>query len=156
MSGARDAFARLEAALDPLMTDPAIPHGVRRLAALASECGDFVRVAEHIIPVIIAAEDAAETLAATAKRLRQVMAEVMDETGAATIRGETHTASVSRGRAAVVITEPALIPKDLWRTPEPTPDKTAIAKLLNEGKAVAGASLSNAGPQLTIRAKDRS
>lgn len=155
MSGARDAFRRLEAALDPLLTDTAMPHAVRRLAALASESGDFVSVAENIIPVILAAEDAAETLTAAAKRLRQVMAEVMDETGCATLRGDTHTASVSRGRAAVVITDPEQVPKELLRQPAPIPDKSAIQRLLSRGEAVPGAVLGNASPTLTIRAKDR-
>lgn len=154
MSGARDAFTRLEAALDPLLTDQAMPHAVRRLAALASEAGDFVRVAEHIIPVILAAEDAAETLTAAAKRLRQVMAEVMDETGATTIKGATHTASATRGRAGVVITDEAAIPPSLMRVPPPAPDKAAIAKLLKAGEVVPGAVLGNSSPSLTIRSKD--
>ena len=154
MSGARDAFDRLEAALDPLMTDPAVPHALRRLAALASESGDFLRIAEHMIPVILAAEDHAENLAAIAKRLRGVLAEVMDETGAATLRGETHTASVSRGRAAVVITDEAAIPPHLMRQPPPAPDKAAISKLLREGNDVPGALLGNSAPSLTIRSKD--
>ena len=39
MSGARDAIARLEAAVEPILTDGAAPLAVRKLAAAATDTG---------------------------------------------------------------------------------------------------------------------
>lgn len=155
MSGARNAIARLEAAVEPILTDGAAPLSVRKLAAAATDTGDILATAEACVPLILETEAAAEALAAHAKRLRQVLAEVMDETGCATLRSATHVASVSDGRAGVVVTDEAAIPPSLMRQPPPAPDKAAISKLLREGKAVPGCMLGNAAPQLTIRSKDR-
>lgn len=154
MSGARDAFARLEAALAPLLTDQAIPHALRKQAAMASEAGDFFTVAQGIVPLILDTEDAAKNLTSIAKGLRQVLAEVLSETGAPGVRTEFHTASVTRTRAAVVVTDEAAIPPHLMRTPPPAPDKAAIFQLLSKGEAVPGAVLGNAPPALTIRRSD--
>lgn len=155
MSGARAAHARLEAAAEPLLTDAAVTPTMRRAAALAAEAEDFMASAAHLVPLVLDLEAAADALTAHARRLRDVLAEVMDETGAGTIRAGEHVASVSAGRAAVVITDPALIPPNLLRQPPPAPDKAAIQKLLREGVAVPGAVPGNARPQLTIRGKDR-
>lgn len=155
MAFADQARDRLHAAVEPILTLPNAPHPLRRAAADVSDAPDMLPAMEAMIPLILGLEDAAETLATMARTLRRHLAEVMDETGAATIRAETHTASVSAGRAGVVITDEALIPPTLMRQPPPAPDKTAIAKLLREGKAVPGAVLGNAGPSLTIRWRDK-
>lgn len=151
MSGASQALARLISAVEPLLTEQHAAHQHRRQAAIASDRGDFLDVAEAIIPLVLDLESGADALTAHARRLRDALAEVMDETGAATIRGDMHTASVSTGRAAVVITDAGLIPPTLMRQPAPVPDKTAIAKLLSAGHAVPGAVPGNARPVLTIR-----
>jgi len=153
MSGASHALARLVAAVEPVLTEQHAAHQHRRQAALASDRGDFLDVAEAIVPLILDLEAGAEALDAHAKRLRLALAEVMDETGAATIRGDMHTASVSRGRAAVVITDDSLIPPSLMRQPPPVPDKAAIIKLLQSGQTVPGAALRNGAPSLSIRTR---
>ena len=153
MSGARAALDRLEAAVEPLVADTALPAQIRRLAALACETGDMVAAAEAMIPLIIEAEGAAQQLEAHARRLRQVLAETMDATGAATIRSTWHTASVSPGRASVAIIDEAQIPPTLFRTPPPAPDKAAIAKLLAAGQDVPGAALRNGAPSISIRSR---
>lgn len=155
MSGAQQALERLEAAAEPVLLEQFAPHAIRLGAAKAVDTGDMLDAAEAMVPLILDLEAAADALGAHAKRLRQVLAEVMDETGAATIRAGMHTASVSRGRAAVAITDEAAIPPHLMRQPPPAPDKAAIAKLLKEGKPVPGASLGNAAPTLSIRSNDR-
>lgn len=154
MSGARDVLARIEASVDRVLSDSAASAHTHRLAFAVCGTGDMLLAAEAMVPLILSLEDAAETLAAHAKRLRQVLAEVMDETGCATLRGETHIASVSAGRAGVVITDETAIPPSLMRQPPPAPDKAAISKLLRGGKAVPGCMLGNAGPTLTIRRRD--
>lgn len=155
MSGASQALARLVAAVEPILTEQHAAHQHRRAAALASDRGDFLDVAEAIIPLILDLEAGADALTAHARRLRDALAEVMDETGAATIRGDMHTASVSAGRAAVVITDPALIPPSLMRQPPPAPDKAAILKAIQKGGSVPGAELRNGAPCLSIRTKDK-
>lgn len=146
---------RLSSALGVIPMETHASAAIKRAAAIAADHGDFVEIMRGMVPLILDLEGAAEALSGHAKRLRGVLAEVMDETGAATIRGEMHTASVSAGRSGVVITDEALVPLSLMRQPAPTPDKTAIAKLLREGREVPGALLGNSPPQLTIRRKDR-
>lgn len=155
MSGARAALARLEAAAEPLLTDAAVTPAMRRAAGLAAEADDFMAAAGHLVPLVLDLEAAADALTAHARRLRDALADVMDETGAGTIRAGEHIASVSAGRAGVVITDPSLIPPSLLRQPPPQPDKIAIQKLLSKGVAVPGAVPGNARPHLTIRSKDR-
>lgn len=154
MSGARDALHALADAAAPLLVDAAAAHPLRKQAADIADAADFIVAAERVIPLILDIEGAADALTAHAKRLRETLATVMDETGAATIRSPLHTASVSRGRAAVVITDSALIPPEFMRVPPPAPDKAAISKSLKEGVAIPGALLGNAAPQLTIRRRD--
>jgi hypothetical protein len=151
MSGARAAMARLEAAAEPLLTDAAVAPAMRRAAALASEAGDFMDAARQLVPLVLDLEAASDALTAHARRLRDALAEVMEETGAGTIRASEHVAAVTAGRASVVITDASLIPPSLMRQPPPAPDKAAIQKLLREGHAVPGAVPGNARPQLTIR-----
>lgn len=155
MSGAAQALAQLETAVEPLLTEPAASHSLRQQAAKATDTGDMLAAAEAIVPVILDCEAAAEALTSHARRLRDVLATVMHETGAATIRAGLHVASVSNGRPAVIITDAAMVPPSLMRQPPPAPDKAAIQKLLSAGNAVPGAVLGNAAPVLTIRSKDR-
>ena len=155
MSGAAAYLAQMQGAVAPILTDGCVPHPLRREAAAIMEAADMDPAAKGIVPLILDMEAAADALALHAKRLRATLAEVMAESGFATVRAAQHVASVTAGRAAVVITDPAAIPPDLMRAPPPAPDKAAISKLLREGHAVPGATLGNAGPQLTIRSKDR-
>jgi hypothetical protein len=63
------------------------------------------------------------------------------------------TLSITKGRAAVIVTEESDIPARFWKAGAPTLDKKAIADALKEGEAVPGATLNNPVPSLTIRTK---
>lgn len=148
------AFAdRLRTVMAPLLTDPHAPHPLRRAAADAGEPDDFLPVAAAMVPLILDTEAAAESLKQHAARMRQALAEVLDEAGAPAVRHGPHTAIVTSGRASVTITDPAEIPSSLMRHPAPAPDKAAILKLFTEGGTVPGATLGNSPRTLTIRSK---
>lgn len=153
MSYATALADRLRGAMAPILMDGCAPHPLRRAAAEACEPDDFLPIAAAMVPLILDAEAAADSLTQHARRMRQVLAEVLDEAGAPAVRNGPHTASVSSGRAAVTVTDPALIPPSLMRQPPPAPDKVAIAKLLTAGNEVPGATLGNSPPSLTIRSK---
>jgi hypothetical protein len=51
----------------------------------------------------------------------------------------------------VIITDEKVIPQDLWRYPDPEPNKILIREMLKNGDAVPGAVLSNRELTLTIR-----
>ena len=153
MTWTADLLARIQAPAAPLLTATHAPVAVRRLAAALDDAPDLIAAGQVATSLILEVEAAADALAVTAKQLRQALAEVMAESGAPSFRTDTHLATVSDGRAGVLITDPALIPADLMRQPPPAPDKAAIAKLLKEGRPVPGATLGNGGPQLTIRAR---
>lgn len=155
VSAAARYLAVLHAAAEPVLTCPHAGVPLRRAAAAVTDADDLLVAAEALLPLILDLEAAAETLAAHARRLRTALAEVMADSGATTVRHGHLTASVSDGRAAVVITDAAALPPSLLRTPPPQPDKAAIARLLRAGHAVPGAALGNAQPVLTIRAVER-
>jgi hypothetical protein len=154
-SGADACLAQLQAAARPLLASPHAPAVAKAHAMGVIDAPDMVPAAEAYIPLILALEEAAEALASAEKRLRDVLATVMSETGCTTLRSPdgSHTASVSDGRASVQITDANALPPDLMRQPPPAPDKAAIAKLLKQGVAVAGAVLGNSPPTLSIRAR---
>jgi hypothetical protein len=150
MSGAASLTAGLHAAAEPLLS---CDHAAAPLRFAASGLSDDLTACmAGIVPLILECEAAAEAMERHAKRLRTALADAMDTAGATTIKTGHHTASVSSGRAAVVITDPAAIPPELMRTPAPVPDKAAIGALLKAGHAVEGAVLGNGGqPILTIK-----
>ena len=63
------------------------------------------------------------------------------------------TASVRLGTQKVIVTDAGELESRFLKHREPEPDKTAIAAALKAGEFVAGAELSNAGPQLQVRTK---
>ncbi len=62
------------------------------------------------------------------------------------------TATVSNGRAKVMISDEAAVPLDLCRIVR-NPDKPAIKQALDAGREVPGALLSNPEPILTVRTR---
>jgi hypothetical protein len=153
MSGAAKLHERLLAVVEDMALDARIPFAQRRKAVQMPD--DLVAAMETSVDLIVALEDAVAGIDARAERIRAVLADVMNESGATTIRAGTHTASVSPSRQGVVITDPDAIPPTLMRQPEPTPDRAAIGSLLKAGQPVLGATLGNGGVTLTIRSKAR-
>lgn len=61
------------------------------------------------------------------------------------------TLSLVRRAAKAEITEESEIPAEFWKAGDPKLDRKALLAALKEGRAVAGAALSNQAPSLTIR-----
>lgn len=83
----------------------------------------------------------AEALERRAEHLREYLARALKACGIQKVSGPGVEISF-RKSSAVVIDEPALIPADYWRTPEPppaAPDKKLIAAALKDGAAIPGA-----------------
>ena len=75
----------------------------------------------------------------------------MEETGLGKVPAPDFTATLSRGRARVLILDPKAIPIKYLRPREPEPDKGAIGDALRDGKQIDGAELTNSGMTLTVR-----
>lgn len=95
--------------------------------------------------LILAAEGVADAASAVAERARAALAAAMLDTGAPAVLTDSHRVSAHEGRRAVVVTDPAAVPAELWARPEPKPDKAAIGKRLAAGEAVPGARFGNGG-----------
>jgi len=67
------------------------------------------------------------------------------------IRCTVATVSLRTNPARVITTDPALIPAEFWRQPEPVLDRIALKAALKEGRTVPGATLSNGGVTVSIR-----
>jgi len=88
------------------------------------------------------------------KSCREALAEAMESSGCTRFETDQQKISLVAGRRSVIISDPALIPQEFMRHPDPAPDKTLIANVLKNGFAVPGAVLNNGGaPTLQFKAK---
>ncbi|MCK8788123.1 siphovirus Gp157 family protein [Roseomonas sp. NAR14] len=104
-----------------------------------------MRTVAEMVLAMEALEDAAS---AHATRLREALLHALDESNGVGVETAHHRVVKADGPAGVHITDPALIPADLMRRPEPVPDKKAIERRLRAGEAVPGAALRNGRPYL--------
>lgn len=156
MSKHGDALlARLHEPARALLVSPHAAIALRRLAGAVDTADDLVDAAQTTVALLVAVEDAADTLDAIGKRLRATLGAVLDDSGMPAAQTDYHTASVRMGPPSVLITDEAAIPPTLMRQPPPAPDKIAISKLLRDGQDVPGATLSNGSLQLTIKTRAR-
>lgn len=100
-----------------------------------------------MVPLILAAEDAAARADAVTAEGRSTLLRVLDSTTGA-IRSGPHQALVARGKPGATVTDQAAIPAAFLRT---SPDMRAITAALTKGETVPGAALKNGAPHLTIR-----
>lgn len=85
---------------------------------------------------------------------RHIVAETMERAGIAKVTAFDCTISLSHRAPGVVIIDESQIPEDFMRTPEPPapkPDKKLILAALNDGFAVAGATLGNGSTSISVR-----
>lgn len=101
------------------------------------EATDLVDVMQKMVPLILAVEDLKEFAAVAEGRLRSVLADQMNETGATTILG----AYLSKKPAFVSVDQSELIPQDYYTTPEPARDMKKIREALKAGELVPGCTL---------------
>jgi hypothetical protein len=105
--------------------------------------GSLVLAAEAIVSASKNAEAAART----------ALAQTLMETGACSIRSDTHIFSASPARQSVSVTSAANVPAHLLHQPPAQPDRAKIMRLLKTGQRVPGCELSNGtNPILTIKA----
>ena len=83
---------------------------------------------------------------------RALALKIMETAGLKKLELPIASLAVRAGTAKVIITDETALPQDCLRT-KVEPDKIAIKKKLDEGVAVDGAVLSNAGPVLQVRVK---
>lgn len=88
-----------------------------------------------------------------AEKAREVALAIYDAAGIRKRETVEWTASIRIGPPKVIITDAALLESRFLRHRDPEPDKAALKDALTAGEIVAGAELSNAGLQLTVRIK---
>jgi hypothetical protein len=119
-----------------------------------------LRDAEHITEAFLAAgalilaiealEDVANNAAGVS---RAILREQMADAGCYSLGGEAFSLTLADAPRSVQITDPSALPPEMMTTPEPQPDRKAIAAALKNGP-VPGAALSNGGaPTLRISPK---
>lgn len=150
-----------------LEEDPDIA-GDERLFAdmLDGESGDamqvihrMVRATLHANSMAIAAKIRAQDIQERSKRyanreeaLRAAVMAAMEALSLRRIEEPDFTVGISAGTSSVQITDVDALP-DAFVAIERKPDKSTIGAALKAGQEVAGATLSNATPRLTIRAR---
>ncbi len=86
-----------------------------------------------------------------AKTKRALIATALDIAGRKTIETDVGTVTLSQVKPTAIVTEEGDIPAEFWEPQPPKLDKKALTEALREGKAVAGATLSNGSITVTIR-----
>lgn len=115
---------------------------------------DIIGTMQAAVALILALEEQAQACKANAELARSALLAALEGTTGQVVAG-IHTASVSRGKAAVAITDDALIPAEFLRQPPPVADKAALLKAMKGGAHVPGAVLRNGAPHLTIRVNNQ-
>src|SRR5581483_1960159 len=81
--------------------------------------------------------------------IRKLAMQLMEAADLKTVKRPAGTISIAAGRPKVVITDESLLPSPLIRIKH-EPNKEAILAALKDGRAIPGATLSNAEPTLRI------
>ena len=89
---------------------------------------------------------------ARAEARREAAFDLMQALNLRKVERPEFTLSVSPGKPAVIISDQATIPQQYFRVKR-EPDKAAIAKALEAGERIIGASFCNAAERLTVRVK---
>ena len=110
---------------------------------------DIIGTMQAAVSLILALEEQADASEHAAEKMREALLAALESTTGQVIAG-IHTATVSKARAAVAITDDALIPAEYMRQPPPVVDRGAILKAIKAGAAVPGAILRNGAPSLRI------
>jgi hypothetical protein len=115
----------------------------------AGDAESVIAVAQAMVPLILALEEAEEVAKDNAGKARAALCAALEAT-TGRVRAGIHTATTSAGRASVAITDDTAIPAEYMRQPPPQPDKAAILAALKAGEDVPGVLLRNGPPVLRI------
>ena len=113
------------------------------LTLLAEEVKLYEAQANGIKEVIASMKARQERLQKTADWWKAMIGQFVENSGFDTIQTPTITFSISRGRAPLIITDERKIPADYWKREDPTLNRTAIGKALNDGAEIPGVTLGN-------------
>ncbi len=98
-------------------------------------------------------EDRLARLQDRALKRRRIAKEVMAELDIKKLEAPDFTASIRPGMPALVVLDAASVPSVYWQPREPRLDRANLAADLKQGTDVAGATLSNPEPVLSVRTR---
>jgi hypothetical protein len=133
VEGLTDVHEILAAIVRAALADEALAQGLKR------------RVAEM--------EDRLSRLQERAQKRRQIVKEAMVELDIKKLTAPDFTASVRAGLPALVVLNEAEVPSIYWEPREPRLKRQELAVDLKAGAEVAGATLSNPEPVLSVRTR---
>ena len=88
-----------------------------------------------------------------ASKRRQIARDVMLETEIKKITAAEFTVSLRPGTPSVVVVDETALPADFWEPQAPRLNRQALLAELKQGRAIAGAELSNPEPVLSVRTR---
>jgi hypothetical protein len=88
-----------------------------------------------------------------AVKRRQLARDVMVETDIKKIAAPDFTISIRPGSASLVVLDEHAIPADFWEPRDPRLNRHALLAELKSGTAIAGVTISNPEPVMSVRAK---
>jgi Siphovirus Gp157 len=94
-----------------------------------------------------------ERLADRASKRRQIARDVMVELDLKKLDAPDFTASIREGTPALVVIDEDAVPKTYWSPGEPRLRRQVLAHDLKRGEEVAGVTLSNPEPVLSVRTR---
>jgi Siphovirus Gp157 len=94
-----------------------------------------------------------ERLLDRAAKRRQIAKEVMVELDLKKLSAPDFTASIRPGIPALMVIDEAAVPSIYWEPREPRLNRQELANDLKQGAEIAGVSLSNPGPVLSVRTR---
>jgi hypothetical protein len=117
-------------------------------SALADEA-----LATGLKGLIAGMEDRLNRLQDRASKRRQIAKDVMVELDLKKITAPDFTASIRPGIASLMVIDEAVVPSIYWEPREPRLNRQGLAADLKQGAEVAGVSLSNPEPILSVRTR---
>lgn len=115
---------------------------------------DLERYYVETVRVIMALDQLAADAQAAARDVRAALLFSMQDTGCPQVSTDGFVAYLQREPSWVDIIDPKLIPPDLWKRPEPEPDKRRIKEAIEQGRVIQGAGINMRNSQrLVIRPK---
>jgi Siphovirus Gp157 len=148
------------AAEDPSLDEQTLADTVEGLTDLHEILGAVIRgaladeaLASGLKNRIAEMEDRLSRLQDRAAKRRQIAKEVMTELDLKKLQAPDFTASIRPGFPSLVVMNESEIPSIYWEPRDPKLDRATLISDLKHGREVAGASLSNPEPVLSVRVR---
>ena len=94
-----------------------------------------------------------ERLRDRAAKRRQIARDVMVELGLKKLNAPDFTASIREGMPSLMVIDEAAVPSIFWEPREPRLKRQELAQELKHGAEIAGVTLSNPEPVLSVRTR---